>query len=133
MPKTTDESGPVMAKKKIIADEIIVSALLSCPTLEAAAAQCGLSVRQLYERRQSEDFTRKLREAQADALAGTVRYLQQNTATAASTLVEICEHGQEQNRLTAARTLLDQAARLSEIVDFAERLEALEQVSRSHN
>lgn len=121
-----------MAKKKTIADEIIVSALLSCPTLEAAASQCGLSVRQLYERRQSEDFTRKLREAQADALAGTVRYLQQNTATAASTLVEIREHGQEQNRLTAARTLLDQAARLSEIADFAERLEALEQVSRSH-
>lgn len=122
-----------MAKKKTIADEIVISALLSCPTLEAAAAQCGLSVRQLYERRQSEDFTRKLREAQADALAGTVRYLQQNTATAASTLVEICEHGQEQNRLTAARTLLDQAARLSEIADFAERLEALEQISRSHN
>lgn len=122
-----------MSKKKTITDEIVVSALLSCPTLEAAATQCGLSVRQLYERRQSEDFTRKLREAQADALAGTVRYLQQNTATAASTLVEICEHGQEQNRLTAARTLLDQAARLSEIVDFAERLEALEQVSRSHN
>lgn len=121
-----------MAKKKTIADEIVISALLSCPTLEAAAAQCGLSVRQLYERRQSEDFTRKLRAAQADALAGTVRYLQQNTATAASTLVEICEHGQEQNRLTAARTLLDQAARLSEIADFAERLEALEQVSRSH-
>lgn len=122
-----------MAKTKTISDETIISALLSCPTLEAAAVQCGLSVRQLYERRQSEDFTRKLREAQADALAGTVRYLQQNTATAASTLVEICEHGQEQNRLTAARTLLDQAARLSEIVDFAERLEALEQVSRSHN
>ena len=122
-----------MAKTKTISDETIISALLSCPTLEAAAAQCGLSVRQLYERRQSEDFTRKLREAQADALAGTVRYLQQNTATAASTLVEICEHGQEQNRLTAARTLLDQAARLSEIVDFAERPEALEQVSRSHN
>lgn len=127
------KGGQIVAKKKTISDETIISALLSCPTLEAAAAQCGLSVRQLYERRQSEDFTRKLREAQADALAGTVRYLQQNTATAASTLVEICEHGQEQNRLTAARTLLDQAARLSEIVDFAERLEALEQVSRSHN
>lgn len=127
------KGGQIVAKTKTISDETIISALLSCPTLEAAAVQCGLSVRQLYERRQSEDFTRKLREAQADALAGTVRYLQQNTATAASTLVEICEHGQEQNRLTAARTLLDQAARLSEIVDFAERLEALEQVSRSHN
>ena len=127
------KGGQIVAKTKTISDETIISALLSCPTLEAAAAQCGLSVRQLYERRQSEDFTRKLREAQADALAGTVRYLQQNTATAASTLVEICEHGQEQNRLTAARTLLDQAARLSEIVDFAERPEALEQVSRSHN
>lgn len=124
------KGGQIVAKTKTIADETIISALLSCPTLEAAAAQCGLSVRQLYERRQSEDFTRKLREAQADALEGTVRYLQQNTATAASVLVEICEHGQEQNRLTAARTLLDQAARLTEIVDFAKRLEAVEEMTR---
>ena len=122
------KGGQIVAKTKTIADETIISALLSCPTLEVAASKCGLSVRQLYERRQSEEFTRKLREAQADALAGTVRYLQQNTATAASTLVEICEHGQEQNRLTAARTLLDQAVRLSEIVDFAKRLEAVEEI-----
>lgn len=119
-----------MAKTKTIADEIVISALLSCPTLEAAAAQCGLSIRQLYERRKNEDFARKLREAQTDALAGSVRYLQQHTATAAATLVEICEHGQEQNRLTAARTLLDQAARLSEIADFAERLEAVERMTK---
>lgn len=120
------KGGQIVAKRKTIPDEAVISALLSCPTLEAAATQCGLSVRQIYERRQSEDFVRKLREAQTDALEGTVRYLQQNTATAAETLVDICQNGQEQNRLTAARTLLEQAARLSETVDFATRLEALE-------
>lgn len=119
-----------MAKKKTIPDSTVIAALLSCPTLDAAAQQCGLSIRQLYERRQSEDFTRKLREAQADALAGTVRYLQQNTATAASVLVEICKNGQEQNRLTAARTLLDQAAKFTEVLDFAERLEAVEKMAK---
>lgn len=115
-----------MTKRKTVSDEAIISALLTAPTLEAAAQKCGLSVRQLYTRRQSPDFIRKLREAQGDALEGTVRYLQHSTATAASTLVEICENGSEQNRLTAARTLLDQATKLTEVVDFSRRLEALE-------
>lgn len=118
-----------MAKTQTIPDETIISALLTCPTLDAAAQQCGLSVRQLYTRRQNPDFIRKLREAQGDALEGAVRYLQHSTATAASTLVEICENGQEQNRLTAARALLDQAAKLTEVVDFSRRLEALERMA----
>ena len=117
-----------MSRTKVVSDEAVIAALLSTPTLDAAAQQCGLSVRQLYNRRQNPDFVRKLREAQGDALEGAVRYLQHSTATAASTLVEICENGQEQNRLTAARTLLDQAAKLTEVVDFSRRLEALERM-----
>ena len=117
-----------MSRTKVVSDEAVIAALLSTPTLDAAAQQCGLSVRQLYTRRQNPDFIRKLREAQGDALEGAVRYLQHSTATAASTLVEICQSGQEQNRLTAARTLLDQAAKLTEVVDFSRRLEALERM-----
>lgn len=117
-----------MSRTKVVSDEAVIAALLSTPTLDAAAQQCGLSVRQLYTRRQNPDFVRKLREAQGDALEGAVRYLQHSTATAASTLVEICQNGQEQNRLTAARTLLDQAAKLTEVVDFSRRLEALERM-----
>ena len=117
-----------MTKRKTIPDSAIVSALLSCPTLEAAAAECGLSVRQLYERRQDPQFMKQLQEAQSAALAGTVRYLQHHTATAAQTLVEIAQNGQqEQNRLNAARVLLEQAARLIETVDFDRRLSELEQ------
>lgn len=109
-------------------DETIVAALMENSTLDAAAKQCGLSIRQLYDRRQDPEFIKRLREAQSAALDGTVRYLQANTATAAETLVDICQNGtQEQNRLNAARVLLEQAARLSEVADFAERLEALEQ------
>lgn len=118
-----------MTKRKTVSDEAIVAALMTTSTLDAAAQQCGLSVRQLYTRRQNPDFIRKLQKAQGDALEGTARYLQHSTATAASTLVEICENGSEQNRLTAARTLLDQAVRLSEAVDFSRRLEALEGIA----
>lgn len=117
-----------MSRTKVVSDERVIAALLSTPTLDAAAQQCGLSVRQLYTRRQNPDFIRKLREAQGDALEGAVRFIQHSTATAASTLVEICQNGQEQNRLTAARTLLDQAAKLTEVVDFSRRLEALERM-----
>lgn len=117
-----------MTKRKTIPDSAIISALLSCPTLEAAAAECGLSVRALFERRQDPQFVKQLQEAQSAALAGTVRYLQHHTATAAQTLVDIAQNGQqEQNRLNAARVLLEQAGRLTEIIDFDRRLSELEQ------
>lgn len=123
-----------MAKKRTISDETIISALLSCPTLEAAAAECGLSVRQLYERRQDPQFMKQLQEAQSAALAGTVRYLQHHTATAAQTLAELCQNAQqEQTRLQAARALLEQAARLTETADFDRRLSELEQLQEENN
>ena len=117
-----------MAKRETISDEIIISALLSCPTLEAAAQQCKLSIRQLYERRQNPDFVRKLTEAQTEALATTTRYLQKATGSAANVLVDIAESPGRpaQVRISAARAVLDMAAKYTEAVDVQARLEALE-------
>lgn len=117
-----------MAKRETISDERIIAALLSCPTLEATAEQCGLSVRQLFERRQNPDFIRKLREAQDEALATTTRFLQKATGSAAATLLEIAESKVRpaQVRISAARAVLDMAAKFTEIVDVQARLEALE-------
>lgn len=117
-----------MAKTRTISDEIIIAALLSCPTLEAAATQCGISVRQLYERRQNPDFVQKLTEAQTEALATTTRYLQHATGSAANVLVDIAETPGRpaQVRISAARAVLDMAAKFTEIVDVQARLEALE-------
>lgn len=117
-----------MARRETISDERIIAALLSCPTLEATAEQCGLSIRQLYERRQSEAFVRKLREAQDEALATTTRFLQKATGSAAATLLEIAESKVKpaQVRVAAARTILEQAAKYTETVDVQTRLEALE-------
>ena len=117
-----------MAKRETISDERIIAALLSCPTLEATAEQCGLSVRQLFERRQNPAFVRKLREAQDEALATTTRYLQHATGSAANVLVDIAKTPGRpaQVRISAARTILEQAAKFTEIVDVQARLEALE-------
>ena len=117
-----------MAKTRTISDETIIAALLSCPTLEAAAEQCGLSIRQLYERRQSEAFVRKLREAQDEALATTTRFLQKATGSAANVLVDIAETPGRpaQVRISAARAVLDMAVKYTEAVDVQARLEALE-------
>ena len=131
MPKTAElKGGNGLARKKAVMDEIVIAALMENSTLDAAAKQCGLSVRQLYDRRKEPEFIRQLREAQNDALSGTVRYMQRHTTTAAETLAEICQNGvQEQNRLNAARTILEQAARLTEIVEFAGRLDRLEELN----
>ena len=117
-----------MAKRETISDERIIAALLSCPTLEATAEQCGLSVRQLFERRQNPDFVRKLKEAQAEALATTTRFLQKATGSAAATLLEIAENKVKpaQVRVAAARAILEQAVRYTETADIQARLEALE-------
>lgn len=127
-PKTADEMENFMPKTKTISDEVIISALLMSPTLDAAAKQCGLSVRQMYDRRQDADFMRKLTEAQAQALASTTRYLQASTSTAAQTLVEIASSSYRppQVRIAAARAILEQATKYTETVDIQGRLEALE-------
>lgn len=117
-----------MTKRKTISDEAIVAALMTTSTLDAAAQQCGLSVRQLYERRQAPGFEKKLRKAQSEALGDTARFLQHATGSAAATLLEIAESKVRpaQVRISAARTILEQATKYCEIVDIQARLEALE-------
>ena len=117
-----------MARRKVVTDETVIAALMENSTLEAAAAQCGLSVRQLYDRRKNTEFMRKLAEAQTAALGDTCRYLQHSTGSAAAVLLEIAENRDEnaQVRVTAARAILEQAAKFTETVDVLERLERLE-------
>ena len=111
-----------------MSSEEIILALLTSPTLEMAARQCRLSVRQLYERRQDPAFVAKLKQTQAEALESTTRFLQSATGTAARVLAEIAESPGRpaQVRISAARTILEQAAKFTEIVDVQARLEALE-------
>lgn len=115
-----------MAKK--ISDEQIILALLTSPTLDVAARQCRLSIRQLYERRHDPAFIEKLKAAQGESLESVTRYLQHATGTAAETLVEIATSTGRpaQTRIAAARAILDAAAKYTEVVDFANRLDRLE-------
>ena len=115
-----------MAKR--INDEEIILALLTAPTLEMAARQCRLSVRQLYERRQDPTFVDKLKQAQTEALENTTRFLQAATGTAARVLAEIAESPGRpaQVRISAAKSILDMAVRYTETVDLQARLDALE-------
>ena len=104
-----------------------LQALLTCPTLDAAAQQAGVCRTQLWKLRRDPDFSEKLAAAQREAFRDCTGRLQQASETAVDTLVEIAAHGKnEQSRLAAARTILDQAARLTEIIDIDRRLQALE-------
>lgn len=115
-----------MPRRKLDDDKLI-SALMTSASIQDAAEAVGCHPSVFYERRQDPEFCRKLRAAQTEALGGTVRYLQSGTGKAAAVLMDIAEHGtNEQNRLNAARVVLDQAARLTEVVDVLERLDRLE-------
>lgn len=116
----------IIGRRKI-EDEKIISALLSNTTVNSAADEIGCNPSVIYARRKDATFLRKLQQAQDDALSGTVRYLQSSMATAAETLVDISLR-ERANRLTASRTILEQAARLTETVDVVERLHKIEAI-----
>lgn len=120
-----------MPKKKVD-DDRLIAALLANPTMGAAAAAAGVGKTTLYERRRDPAFVERLREAQRAALGDTTRFLQYSTGSAAAALLEIAENTSEnsQVRVIAARTILEQAAKFTEIVDYAERLEAVERMTR---
>lgn len=121
-----------MAKTKVD-DTKLIAALLCSPTMDAAAEAAGISRTTLYERRRDPEFAKKLKEAQAVALADTARFLQHSTGTAAAVLLDIAEDCREgaQVRVSAAKAILEQAARFTEIVAFEERLEALERMAEN--
>lgn len=119
-------------RRKTVSDETLIATLLTSPTIKAASETCGLSERQIFDRRQNPQFTQRLREAQNEALASTTRFLQHATGSAAAALLEIAENKGEnsQVRVTAARAVLEQASRFTEIIDFSERLETVEKIAR---
>ena len=61
----------------------------------------------------------------------SVAQLQQSSWAASTTLLKLLGSGSDSVRLRAAQTILDQASRGVELLDFEERLTALEKQSEA--
>ena len=107
--------------------EQAIGALLSEQTLGGAAEKAGVSEVTIRRWLKLPDFLAAYREARREVVEKAVAQLQQSSWAASATLIRLLGSGSDSIRLQAARTILDQANKGLELIDFEERLAALEQ------
>ena len=102
-------------------EEAAIAALLSEPTLEAAATRAGIGESTLLRWLEEPAFQARYRDAKRRVLEHAVSRLQQSAGKAVDVLVGIAEDRTAPHtaRVSAARTVLDQAFRGLEVLDLA--------------
>lgn len=82
-----------MARSKTVTKEnkedILVSALLTCPNVSEVAKKTGISRTAIYEYMKKDSFQEKLAEARKRALDDTIAYMQGCLSECAQVLMEI--------------------------------------------
>ena len=106
-----------------------ITALLACPTIEAAAEQAGIAPATLRRWLAEPEFKATYRAARRQAVEAAIGRLQTVTTKAVDTLERNLRCGTPAVEVGAAKAVLDQAIKAVELVDLVERVEALEQAS----
>jgi transposase-like protein len=109
--------------------EQAIAALLSEATVAAAAEKTGVNEVTIYRWLKLPDFLAAYRKARREVVEKAVAQLQQSSWAASTTLVRLLGSSSDSIRLRAAQTILDQANKGIELLDFEERLSALEEQS----
>ena len=106
-----------------------LAALLSEPTITAAAAKVGVGERTLYTWLGEPAFGDAYRTARREAVSHAVARLQQVSSDAVTVLVTVMASKETPaaTRAAAAKTVLETAIKAVELEDLAVRLDALEQ------
>ena len=110
-------------------EDAALAALLSEPTIAAAATKAGIGESTLLRWMAEPEFKARLRAARRQLVEGAIGRLQQAATQAVSTLQRNLTCGTPAVEVGAARSILDQAIKAVELVDLAERVEALEQAA----
>lgn len=108
--------------------EKALAALLSQPTVPAAARACGSSEATLFRYLRDDNFKAHYRRARAEVVEHAISQLQRDCSVASQALREICasKEAPASARVAAARAILDGAVRGVELQDMAARLEGVE-------
>lgn len=115
---------------KRLKDEEIVSALIECGTIKAAADMLGVQIKTLYSRMKQEKFKELYRSAKSDLLKAATAKMQSNLADACDVIAEIMKDADtsQQIRLNAADCIIRNTLKLLEQADILERVEELEAI-----
>lgn len=108
--------------------ERALAALVTSPTIRAAAEAAGMDYRTIRRYLEDREFLSEYRHITTEMLADARMRGQQLLSPAMETLAEICTNqaAKPTERIAAARSILEWATRLTELTDIVERLEALE-------
>lgn len=110
-----------------------ISALMTSPTLAAAAVELGMSVRQLYRWLDDPVFVAELKSAESAAIDQAVRRLVELSGAAVDTL-DSAMHDDDASqgvKVRAADVALSQLLRLRELYDLEQRITALEAAQKA--
>ena len=110
-------------------EDAALAALLSEPTIEAAATKAGIGESTLLRWLAEPTFKARYRDARRQVVEAAVGRLQTVATKAVDTLERNLSCGIPAVEVGAAKSVLDQAVKAVELVDLAERIEALEQAS----
>jgi hypothetical protein len=113
--------------KRIRREEVAIAALLSEPTISAAATRAGISESTLLRWMQDPSFRDQYRASRRAVVEGATGRLQQAATQAVDALTRNLACGIPAVEVGAARTVLDLAAKAVEQLEFADRLAAIEQ------
>ena len=113
-------------------DELILSALLSSPSVRAASEACGVSERVIYDRLSNAEFKERYDKARKELLQQSAAALQSHLSAAIETMGEIVNDpkANQQTRLNAAEAIIRNSLKLTERTDVIERLDALERLNK---
>jgi hypothetical protein len=112
-------------------EDAALAALLSESTIEAAAKTAGVGESTLLRWIQEPDFKARYRAARRSVVEGAIGRLQQAATQAVDALTRNLTCGTPAVEVGAARSILDQAIKAVELIDLAERIEALEQAAET--
>ncbi|MVB11348.1 hypothetical protein CAFE_20620 [Caprobacter fermentans] len=109
-------------------EEKLIAALLSSNSTKEASLKSGVAERTIYTYKQKPEFKQRLNQAKTEMLEMTVAKLSNSTAEATEVLADVMKdkEANPQTRIYAARSVLEFAAKYTDTVDVAQRLEALE-------
>jgi hypothetical protein len=110
-------------------EDAALAALLSEPTIATAATKAGIGESTLLRWMAEPAFKTQLLAARRSVVEGVIGRLQQVATQAVDSLTRNSTCGIPAVEVGATKAVLDQAIKAVELVDLAERVEALEQVA----
>jgi len=116
-------------------EELILSALLSCPTVREASSKCKVPESTIRDYLAKPEFLERYRAAKAEIVKGVSNKIQGKMSQAIDVIGELMESKETPSavRLNASKTILEQGTELYKTEQIIERIEKLEDAISTNN